>query len=1463
MSGPKKPFRKFVKKAESKPTEPQKLLMLTHGVSTNYPKWAEAMRAEIGIEYGNLVTIFDSNELLEPADVEVDDYDPDADPHGFIRCRIQSQISEREKQVARNEAMEPKVAALMWKHLSPESREAVMRHEDYNHDEHRNAPLQMLRSIRATHQVGGGAADAASRRAQSRQTYRLTKQGPMESIAEYKIRFTFNKEAYDDSGNVEIPEGDVAMDFLNGLDNGRYARFAADLQNDRAKGIAFPATLNDMFQRASTFVVVKSNPKLGGGAVFTTTADESNHFTNQRGGKGERGGGRGGRGSRGGGRGRGGRGRGRGNSEQESKKDDEKNPKKTIICYNCDEEGHIASKCPNRVEEVDEHHSAYVTTSLGAPGTETPDKFSFVTKRKFLKTEALLDDCSDVTIAWKGLMTGLREELSYVGGFGGSEGIKYVGDLAGFGEVRGADNPPVTILCQHDVEQQYEVTYEQGVSKTVHMDGYDLVFHKREDKFYVADMSDWIVHQQQQTAMVTTVAENESKYTLKEVKRARDALEMIKNAGFTSEKVALGLVNDGNLTGVPITAWDVRRAFDINGKLTPTVRGVRTAHKPRQQKVDAELKAPRGELQTLYGDVVYFQSRKQPHVMALSKPLGVVMSVPVDNTKTITLGRAVHTIVGTLQGKGFNPETLYLDPQRGFLGLEAQIQGVDVDISGAGDHMNALDVEIRHVKEIYRSVMSSLPWELPVWLDKDLVAYCVSRKNLRSAPGSAVSPRVKLTGRKPDCKKELSIGFGDYCECYNPAVTSNDATQARTEACIALYPTGNANGSWWFLNLGTKRRVRRTNWQKMVTSELIISHMNEYSKSKEDAEVEPDDEQMTGERQLQENPTEQQQVEQVTPDIDKPVVAEPGNELEVAAEQLQDEEQRELEEEDDDPEPEVAELQPPSPRRSARVINGTRKPVRYRAFHTSVRKGLKEHGADAYRAIVAELKQLLVDKKALLPVHRGDLSARQLKKTIRSLMFLKPKFDGLGRFEKIKARLVANGKQQDRNLYPDTYSPTVALQSVMMCLTIAAAERRKVCAVDIGGAYLNADRNSEDGEEIIMELEPLLVSILDKVAPEIKPYVDEKGRVLVKLNKAMYGTLDAARIWYDKITGVLGNMGFERNEVDPCVLNKTINGKQCTILLYVDDLLITCVDEGALREVIQQLEDAFGGDVKHSFDKDLSYLGMHIKIEEGRITVSMTAYLQNVLDELGVTGSVTTPATAKLFVDNPTSRALGAQAAKKFHTVVAKLLYLAKRVRVDILLTVAFLCTRVKAPTEWDQAKLERLLKYLNGSVESVLVLEPKDDLKVEGYIDASFACHPDGKSHTGLLVTLGGCTVLCMSSKQKLVTRDSTEAELVGLSDKLLGVVQCRDFVRAQGMEVEAPQVYQDNTSTITLVTKGGGQYRTKYMKVRQAFVQERAAAGDVNITYMPTGRMLADTLTKALQGAVFRHLTRRITGQ
>ena len=91
---------------------------------------------------------------------------------------------------------------------------------------------------------------------------------------------------------------------------------------------------------------------------------------------------------------------------------------------------------------------------------------------------------------------------------------------------------------------------------------------------------------------------------------------------------------------------------------------------------------------------------------------------------------------------------------------------------------------------------------------------------------------------------------------------------------------------------------------------------------------------------------------------------------------------------------------------------------------------------------------------------------------------------------------------------------------------------------------------------------------------------------------------------------------------------------------------------------------------------------------------------------------------------------------------------------------------------------------------------------------------------------------------------------------------MKIHEFICAQGYKLDPPVVFQDNISNISLVTKGGGKYRSKYMRVRQALVKEQHDNGCIKLEYLPTGKMLADVLTKPLQGELFRYLTCCIAG-
>ena len=80
--------------------------------------------------------------------------------------------------------------------------------------------------------------------------------------------------------------------------------------------------------------------------------------------------------------------------------------------------------------------------------------------------------------------------------------------------------------------------------------------------------------------------------------------------------------------------------------------------------------------------------------------------------------------------------------------------------------------------------------------------------------------------------------------------------------------------------------------------------------------------------------------------------------------------------------------------------------------------------------------------------------------------------------------------------------------------------------------------------------------------------------------------------------------------------------------------------------------------------------------------------------------------------------------------------------------------------------KLKRKLEYLKGTSNLCLRLKADNLQVVKWYVDASFAVHPDYRSHTGAAMTLDEGSIIAMSKKQKLNTRSSTEAELVGADD-------------------------------------------------------------------------------------------------
>ena len=570
------------------------------------------------------------------------------------------------------------------------------------------------------------------------------------------------------------------------------------------------------FQLASTY---KSANTPGTLAVSTFVTNEVKSEQRTR-----RGPGRGGRGA-----GRGGRGQRRGSDE--TKNENDKLLEVQPTCYTCGKKGHKSPQCPDKPTDksTDKSKTCNAIRVLVASDGIPPPMYD---------CDVLLDTQSEVHLMNSKFLDNVRTvKPVQVKGVGSDiVMIRQKGWLKGVGECLVSDEIGLNILSYALVRDQMYTEYNHVEDvHTIYTPDGNIRFH-RVGNLYVGDMSAWT--SESMLCASTSVLEN--MLTAKELERAREAHEFIARAGFPSEKEAVALVTNGNILSMSITAKDVRNAYGLWGRHPEYIRGRARRAKPsraigaEQEPIDLIRE------QVLTVDVMHVGG--QTFLLGLSEPLNVVLNSHLTKMNESGMLDAIMAHIDTLSSFGFKVNKVFVDPQSSMAALRTKLTNVEVDVSGAGDHLPHLDVRMKVIKEICRSVNAGLPWNLPQSLVKDLVQYSVSRYNCRGGTGEhpLVSPKVAMTGRKPSMKKEYGLQFGEYVECYNLTGNTNNALRDRTDPSIALHPTGNANESWTFLNLTTMKRVTRSNWTKMVTTNLVIDRMNEMAlKEQNGKNVEP------------------------------------------------------------------------------------------------------------------------------------------------------------------------------------------------------------------------------------------------------------------------------------------------------------------------------------------------------------------------------------------------------------------------------------------------------------------------------------------------------------------------------------------------------------------------------------------------------------------------------------------------
>lgn len=428
-----------------------------------------------------------------------------------------------------------------------------------------------------------------------------------------------------------------------------------------------------------------------------------------------------------------------------------------------------------------------------------------------------------------------------------------------------------------------------------------------------------------------------------------------------------------------------------------------------------------------------------------------------------------------------------------------------------------------------------------------------------------------------------------------------------------------------------------------------------------------------------------------------------------------------------------------------------------------------------------------------------------------------------------KARLVVRGFQQKESL-ENVYSPVGKMQTLKILLSFSCENSLFIEQMDVETAFLNGVIKSE-----VFINQP-------------KGYETADNKVY-KLQKALYGLRESSRVWYDCFNKFIEKLGFVRSNYDHCLFVNNTNKDPVYILIFVDDLLICCKDKIKIIEVKASLMKRFA---MKDLGKIKSYIGLDIDYNENRnrMTLCQTKYIESlaIKYDLEHTKLYDTPMETNLKLE----QASETDDSIKYRNLIGELLYISTGTRPDIAYSVNYLSRYQSCYNRTHYKYAIRILKYLYKTKDLKLTYYKNFNSEVlDCMVDSDYAGdNVDRKSTTGFVVRLFGNLVFWKTHKQNAVTKCSTFAEYVAMSEAVTEIVFIRNLLfESFGVKFYEPiKLYEDNAGAVAIAKYGNFTKNSKHIEVQYHYINENYEKGIIDIIKIESKHNLADMLTKSL---------------
>ena len=531
----------------------------------------------------------------------------------------------------------------------------------------------------------------------------------------------------------------------------------------------------------------------------------------------------------------------------------------------------------------------------------------------------------------------------------------------------------------------------------------------------------------------------------------------------------------------------------------------------------------------------------------------------------------------------------------------------------------------------------------------------------------------------------------------------------------------------------------------------------------------------------------------------------------------------------------------------------------------SLMEALSGENAHQFKKAMTKEIEALKARKTWTIIHKSKLPKGA--RVIPTTWAMKIKRYPNGDFRSFKARFCVRGDLQKKTVSDiDTYSPVVQWSTVRLMLIISIALNLKTRSTDFSNAFAQAE----------MKGDPVYIA----VPPKMGGF--PSGSVL-KLNKSLYGQVDAPKMWYDKLRAGLEERGFTACKADPCLFIS----KKVICVSYVDDCLWFAKDSKDIDAVLKSFEsdgDKYNWEMTEGGSVE-EFLGIKItpNSDDG-FKLTQTGLIDKILLTTGMQdcNPATSPTSGPgpLGSDNHGKDAT-LQDRWSYASVVGMMMYLASNSRPEISFAV-HQCARFTHNTKHSHEKaLLHICKYLQGTKDNGLILRPKNILQVDCYADANFAGlysveEPQDsisvKSRTGYVLTFAGCPIHWVSKLQTEIALSTLHAEYVALSQSLRDLLPTKDLVSellaGMGSDpkklkfISKSTVYEDNNGAIRVATCPKLTPTSKFIAVKYHWFRQHVESGEIQIEKIASNKQLADIFTKGLQGDSFIKIRKLLCG-